>query len=176
MTRLFLIGLMASGKSTLGKAYAREEGLSFIDLDGYIEQRWHRTIRQLFAERGEDGFRELERQMLHEVGEYEDVVIATGGGTPCFFDNMAYMNQQGITVCLEASTEVLVRRLSINHANRPMLDGMTAEAMHGFVTRQRGEREAWYRQARYTINGDELEHRIQIAHTVQLLKQTICNH
>ena len=85
MTRIFLIGYMGAGKTTLGKAFAREMSLNFIDLDWFIEERFHKTVQQLFLERGEDGFRELERKMLHEVAEFEDVVVSTGGGTPCFF-------------------------------------------------------------------------------------------
>ena len=78
MIRIFLIGYMGAGKTTLGKAFAREMGLTFVDLDWYIEERFHKSIRQLFTERGEDGFRELEKRMLHEAAEFEDVVISTG--------------------------------------------------------------------------------------------------
>lgn len=89
---------MGSGKTTLGKAFAKAAGLEFIDLDWYIEERLHKTISKIFAEQGESGFREVERKLLHEAGDFEDVLIACGGGTPCFFDNMDYMNQAGDTV------------------------------------------------------------------------------
>ena len=112
MTRIFLIGYMGAGKTTLGKAFAREMSLNFIDLDWFIEERFHKTVQQLFLERGEDGFRELERKMLHEVAEFEDVVVSTGGGTPCFFDNMEYMNDCGDTVFLDVEPAVLFRRLT----------------------------------------------------------------
>ena len=95
MVRIFLTGYMGAGKTTLGKAFARRMDISFIDLDWYIEERFHKTVGELFTERGETGFRELERNMLHEVAEFENVVISTGGGTPCFFDNMDFMNQIG---------------------------------------------------------------------------------
>ena len=85
MKRVFLIGYMGSGKTTLGKAYSAATGLQFVDLDWYIEERMHKSISDLFAERGEDGFRLLEQKMLHEAGEFENVLIACGGGTPCFF-------------------------------------------------------------------------------------------
>ena len=101
MMRIFLTGYMGAGKTTLGKAFAREMNVPFIDLDWYIEERFHKSIRELFTERGEASFRELERNMLHEVGEFEDVVVSTGGGTPCFFDNMEYMNGCGQTVFLD---------------------------------------------------------------------------
>lgn len=113
MRRIFLIGYMGSGKTTLGKAFAKAAGLEFIDLDWYIEERLHKTISKIFAEQGESGFREVERKLLHEAGDFEDVLIACGGGTPCFFDNMDYMNQAGDTVFLDVSPEVLFRRLKI---------------------------------------------------------------
>ena len=100
MKRIFLIGYMGAGKTTVGKVLAERLGLSFIDLDFYVEGRFHKTIPQLFAERGEAGFRELERRMLREVAEFEDVLVSCGGGTPCFFDNMDFMNRAGQTVYL----------------------------------------------------------------------------
>jgi shikimate kinase len=109
MMRIFLTGYMGAGKTTLGKAFAREMNVPFIDLDWYIEERFHKSIRELFTERGEASFRELERNMLHEVGEFEDVVVSTGGGTPCFFDNMEYMNGCGQTVFLDVHPDILFR-------------------------------------------------------------------
>ena len=85
MVRIFLTGYMGAGKTTLGKAFARKLNVPFIDLDWYIEERFHKTVGELFTERGEAGFRELERNMLHEVAEFENVVISTGGGAPCFY-------------------------------------------------------------------------------------------
>lgn len=93
--RIILLGYMGSGKTTVGKALAKNLGLPFYDLDWYIESRMRKTVKQLFDERGEDGFRKVERNMLHEVAEFENIVLSCGGGTPCFFDNMDYINQQG---------------------------------------------------------------------------------
>ena len=103
MKSIVLIGYMGSGKTTVGRQLALALGRTFYDLDWYIEMRYHRSVAQLFAERGEDGFRELERNMLHEAAEFEDIVLSCGGGTPCFFDNMEYMNQAGETVFLDES-------------------------------------------------------------------------
>ena len=103
MQRIFLIGYMGVGKTTLGKALADRTGLSFIDLDLFIEGRYRKTIRQIFEAEGEEAFREIERKALHEVAEFEDIILSTGGGTPCFFDNMTYMNSVGTTVYLKAS-------------------------------------------------------------------------
>ena len=86
MKSIVLIGYMGAGKTTIGHALAKDMGVQFYDLDWYIEMRFHKTVAQIFEERGEEGFREMERNMLHEVAEFENVVISCGGGTPCFFD------------------------------------------------------------------------------------------
>ena len=112
MKRVFLVGYMGAGKTTVGKELAKLAGLSFIDLDYYIEGRYHKAVSQIFAERGEEAFREIERNMLHEVAEFEDVLISTGGGAPCFFNNMEFMNASGTTVYLKVSVEELAKRLS----------------------------------------------------------------
>ena len=93
MKRIFLIGYMGAGKTTVGKVLAGLLNLSFIDLDYYIERRYHKTVSQLFAEKGEEVFRSIERNMLHEVADFENVLVSVGGGTPCFFENMEVMNE-----------------------------------------------------------------------------------
>ena len=120
MHRLILIGYMGVGKTTLGKALAKATGLAFYDLDWYIESRMRRTVKQLFDERGEEGFRLIEQRMLHEVAEFENVVISCGGGTPCFFDNMDYMNRQGHTLYLKAAARTAARllRKGTDHGRR----------------------------------------------------------
>lgn len=85
MIRIILIGYMGAGKTTVGKALAQELNIPFYDLDWYIEERYRKTIPQIFAEKGEEGFRDIEKKLLHEVAEFEDVIISSGGGTPCFF-------------------------------------------------------------------------------------------
>ena len=95
MTRIILVGYMGAGKTTIGKALSQELGIVFYDLDWYIENRMRKTVAQIFAEKGEEGFRLIEHNMLHEIAEFEDVIISCGGGTPCFFDNMDYLNEQG---------------------------------------------------------------------------------
>lgn len=121
MTRIFLIGYMGAGKTTLGRALAKELDIQFIDLDSYIEERLCKSVSQIFAENGEEGFRDIERRMLHEVGDFENVVISTGGGTPCFFDNIEYMNRQGATVFLDVPVERLFIRLKIARKKRPLI-------------------------------------------------------
>lgn len=170
MIRVFFVGYMGAGKTTLGKAFARELGLTFIDLDWYIEERYHKTVRQIFEERTEEGFRDLERKMLHEVGEFENVVISAGGGTPCFFDNMEYMNGQGQTVFLDVTPSVLFRRLRVARQQRPLLAKKTDEELMEFVGTALEKRMPHYRKARYVFAADELEDKQQIQHAVDKLK------
>ncbi len=135
MVRIFLTGYMGAGKTTLGKAFARKMNVPFVDLDWYIEERFHKTVGELFTERGETGFRELERNMLHEVAEFENVVISTGGGAPCFFDNMEFMNRVGKTVFLDVHPDVLFRRLRIAKQQRPILQGKEDDELKAFIIR-----------------------------------------
>lgn len=173
MIRIFLIGYMGAGKTTLGKAFAREMKVPFIDLDWYIEERFHKSIPELFRERGEEAFRELERRMLHEAGEFEDVVISTGGGTPCFFDNMDYMNRQGQTVFLDVHPDILFRRLRVATQQRPILQGKTDEELRAFIVEALGKRAPFYGQARYRFNAGRLESRRQIAESVEQLRRLL---
>lgn len=173
MIRIFLIGYMGAGKTTLGKAFARAMELTFVDLDWYIEERFHKTIRQIFAERGEEGFRELEKRMLQEVGEFENVVISVGGGTPCFFDNMAYMNQAGDTIFLDVDVEVLFRRLRAAKQQRPLLADKTDEELRTFIVEALQKRLPFYTQAKQVFNGELLEDRQQIQQSVERLKELL---
>ena len=173
MTRIFLIGYMGAGKTTLGKAFARAMGLTFVDLDWYIEERYHKTVRQIFEERGEDGFRELEKRMLHETGEFENVVISVGGGTPCFFDNMDYMNLVGETVFLDVDVKVLFRRLKVAKQQRPLLANKTDEELVTFIVEALQKRLPFYSKAKYVFNGERLEDRRQIQQSVERLKELL---
>ena len=170
ITRIILIGYMGAGKTTIGNALARELGMPFYDLDWYIESRMRRTIKQLFDERGESGFRQIEYNMLHEVAESENVIISCGGGTPCFFDNMDYMNRQGDTVYLQASPEVLCRHLSMGKTVRPLLLGKSADEQRTFVAEQLAQREPYYSRARHTISVDLMDDFKKIHITTQRLK------
>ena len=173
MVRIFLTGYMGAGKTTLGKAFARKMNVPFVDLDWYIEERFHKTVGELFTERGETGFRELERNMLHEVAEFENVVISTGGRPPCFIDKMQFMNRVGKTVFLHVHPDVMFRRMRIAKQQRPILQGKEDDELKAFIIRALEQRAPFYTQAQYIFNADELEDRWQIETAVQRLQELL---
>ena len=173
MTRIILIGYMGAGKTTVGKALAQDLQLPFYDLDWYIEERFRHTIPQIFAEKGEDGFRRVEQNVLHEVAEFEDVVISCGGGTPCFFDNMEYMNRQAMTVYLKASPDVLFQHLKLGKTERPLLKGKTDEELKAYIQASLATREPFYSRARYTLDVSLLDDYKKIQDAVRLLRELL---
>lgn len=171
--RILLIGYMGAGKTTIGKVLSDEMNIPFYDLDWYIEARMHRNIKQLFEERGEEGFRKIEQAMLHEVAKNENVIIACGGGTPCFFDNMDYMNRQGTTVYLKAIPEVLYAHLKMGKIIRPLLLGKTEEEIGQLIVRQVAERESYYLKAEYVLNINLLNSAEKIKEAVYSLRELL---
>lgn len=167
MKPIFLVGYMGSGKTTLGRALGKKLGIEFIDLDIYIEGRYMRTVRNIFEEYGEKKFREIERNMLHEVAEMNDVVVACGGGTPCFFDNMDYMNERGMTVCLHASIDRLAERLGRKRHKRPLIMNLNDEQLRRFIIENLDKRKPFYDKAHHRFCGEELEDTRQISETVE---------
>ena len=173
MKRIVLIGYMGSGKTTVGKALGKEIGLPFYDLDWYIESRMRKKVSQIFAERGEEGFRVIERNMLHEVAEFEDVVISCGGGTPCFFDNMDYLNSQAQVVYLRCEPEVLRKHLLMGKGDRPLLKGKTPEELTDYIREQLAYREQFYTKARYTLDVSLMDNYDKIKITIDKLKELL---
>ncbi len=173
MVRIIIIGYMGAGKTTVGKALARTLKLPFYDLDWYIEGRMRKTVAQLFAERGEEGFRQVERNMLHEVAEFEDVVISCGGGTPCFFDNMEYLNAQGETIYLKATPEVLYKHLQMGKTVRPLLRDKTPEETLDFINSQLAHREPFYNKAHHTLDVNLLDSYEKINVSVKRIREAL---
>ena len=173
MKRIILIGYMGSGKTTVGKALSKATGMMFYDLDWYIESRMRKTVSQIFAERGEEGFRQIEHNMLHEVAEFENVIISCGGGTPCFFDNMDYLNQQGDVVYLKATPETLYKHLMMAKVERPLLKDKTPEELIAYITEHLKERAPFYEKARHTLDVNVLDNYDKIAISVERLKSLL---
>jgi shikimate kinase len=154
--RIFLIGFMGSGKSTMGRALAASLNLTFIDLDTYLEERYFRTIPQIFAEEGEENFRKKERKVLEEVSLFDQVIVATGGGAPCFFDNMELMNNSGFCIFLDVDTDSLIYRLTHARVERPLIKGKTTEELRQFIGELMQKRRPFYEKARYILKGKEI--------------------
>lgn len=167
MTRIILIGYMGAGKTTIGRVLARELGVDFYDLDWYIEDRFHKKIPDIFAEHGEEGFRDIERKMLHEVAEFENVIVSCGGGTPCFFDNMDYMNAQGETVFLNAEPHVLKEHLLMGKSQRPLIQGKNPEELEAYINESLTARLSFYQKAKHTIDIDVIHTKEDIMRYVE---------
>lgn len=173
MKAIILIGYMCVGKTTIGKELAKRRGQMFYDLDWYIEERFRKRVPQIFAEEGEEAFRKKERNMLHEVAEFENVVVSCGGGTPCFFDNIDYMNQAAEVIYLKASPETILSHLKISKGKRPLLEGMSPEELQTFVTDQIQTREDFYLRARHVVDVDVLDSAEKINRLVEFIETEI---
>ncbi len=148
--RIILIGFMSSGKSTIGKQLARKLNMEFIDIDDAFESKYKMTITNFFELFGEDKFRELEKGILLESLKQEHVVIATGGGTPCFFNNMQLINEHGISVYFKLHPNSIVDRLLHTKKKRPLLMNLSRDELNTYVNTQLNKRESFYQQARFT--------------------------
>lgn len=166
MKRIILIGYMGVGKTTIGRCLAKRLNLHFYDLDDYIQSRYHKTIPDIFATEGEAGFRKIEQRMLHEVCEFEDILVSCGGGTPCFFDNIEYMNQQGITVYLRTCPDNLYKHLVMCKTPRPLLAGKSKEELLDFITSNLHDREPYYTKARCIYSVPLLDNKTKVRQAV----------
>ena len=161
-TVIFLIGFMGSGKSTFGRKLAKGLGYAFIDMDTYIEERAGKSIPKIFAEDGEEHFRDLETQAIAALSNQVHCVIATGGGAPCYNDNMVCMNTIGTTVYLQLSPEKLAQRLRLDTIERPVIAGKRDKELVSFIATKLKEREIYYLQAKHTGDADKPEDLISI--------------
>lgn len=173
---IFLIGYMGSGKTTLGRALARRLGRPFIDLDDYIEQWQGLTVSEIFSRHGEQHFRDLEREALGRVASSGGAIVACGGGTPCFGDNMDRLNASGLTVYLQAPHSSLLRRLSEGKAKRPLIADLDDESLASFITTQLALRDPYYTRATLSFDSSRLEDETQIHDSVEAFVNLIANH
>lgn len=154
--RIFLIGYMGSGKSTLGRNLASELECSFIDMDKFIEEKYLKSISAIFAEEGEEAFRIKEREALIELTTFQNIVIGTGGGAPFFYNNMEVMNQSGTTIYLNVSLDELTRRLQNAQSERPLLKDKSETELRAFIQEAMSWRLEFYERATHTVAGDNV--------------------
>ncbi len=145
--KLFLIGFMGCGKSFLGKKLARALDFGFLDMDEYIQTTTSMKISEIFREYGEPGFRDMERKCLGLIPPNKRLIIATGGGTPCFFNNVDVMNAKGLTIYLKAEEEILLKRLKAERRHRPLIANLKHEELSHFIRKKLVEREPYYQKA-----------------------------
>ena len=156
--KVFLIGFMASGKTTLGGELAEIMGFKFLDLDDYIEVKQKKSIKLLFEIEGEEKFRVIENEALREVASMEgNLIVASGGGTSCFYNSIDYMNKEGITVYIKVEVAELVARLIDSKKNRPLLWGKSREELNEYIIRVLEERKKYYEKAKITVEYPNLD-------------------
>lgn len=155
VSRVFLVGFMGCGKSTIGRHLAKDLGWEFIDMDDYIEQQQGCTIKQIFADKGEAAFRQIETTVIEELGQKDNVVIATGGGAPCFGQNAEIMRRSGLMLFISVEPVDLVKRLSKAKANRPLLADKSDAELLQYVTDKLTERMPSYRRAHMIVDGEK---------------------
>lgn len=153
---IFLVGYMGCGKSTKAKQLAHRLECPVIDLDAEIVNKSGKTIAKYFEAYGESGFRDYESEMLKSYPYPETCVVATGGGLPCFFDNMDWMNNRGLTIYLQMTPAALVSRLH-NRQKRPLIKDLNDEELFVFIEEKLKERDPFYTKAKLIVDAFDLD-------------------
>lgn len=149
--RFFLIGFMGTGKTHWGRLWAAEKGLHFFDLDEEVEKKHGLPVAEIFEKSGEEQFRNWEKEALHAFGEKDNFILSCGGGTPCFFDNMKWMNEQGITLYLKTPPPVLAARLMKEKDHRPLVKYKNESELESYISQKLTEREKFYTAAKIIL-------------------------
>ncbi len=155
--RIYLVGFMGCGKSSFGRRLAKKLDYYFLDLDDEVEFKTGKTIDEIFKMDGENAFRLIEQEVLRETLVHKNTIIATGGGTPCYADNMDFMNSEGVTVYLRMSAVSIKHRLELARRVRPLVKGLTGDALLEFVRKKLTEREQWYLKSHCVIKGETVK-------------------
>jgi len=161
---IYIMGFMGSGKTTAGKKLASLLGWSFIDLDKRIEEYAGKTIPEIFSQSGEDYFRIIETQLLRNLKMCTKTVISTGGGTPCYIDNMDYMIETGLTIYLKLTPAELKSRLSQSKGKRPLIKDLDQNELTSFIKEKLAVREKWYERSDITMDGIDLDINLLLSH------------
>lgn len=167
--KVFLIGFMASGKSTVGEELANVLGYKFVDLDEYIEKKYKKSVKVMFELNGEDYFRRVENEALVDVSQIDDnIIVASGGGTSCFYNSVEFMNKVGLTIYLRVEVSELLSRLIESKKDRPLLWGKSKEELNNYIIRVLDERKRYYEKAKITVQMDKVNIN-QLANTIRSL-------
>ena len=159
LQHIYLIGMMGSGKSYWAEKLAHLAGCVYYDLDELLIKEEGRSINQIFEESGEKYFRDKEHELLLKSFDWEEpFVMATGGGIPCFYNNMELMNLNGITFWINEPVEILYERLHKEKSHRPLLKNLTNEGVHDFIQLKHGQRRFYYSQAQHIVNSHNIIH------------------
>ena len=154
--KIFLIGMMGSGKSYWAEKLKKKLKVPAYDLDNLVEIMEERSIAEMFAEDGEEYFRKEEAKMLRLFKEKKNFILSCGGGTACFNDNMQWMNKNGITVWLDEPVDVLIERLQKEKEHRPLIKNLNDDQLKEFLNKKIEERKEYYGKATYILKGDQL--------------------
>ena len=166
--RIFLTGMPGSGKTTIGRQLSKETGIPFYDLDEIIVSTSGKSINEIFNDLGEDGFRQIESKCLNEfIASHSNYILATGGGTPCFFNNIKVINSSGTSIYLKISVKELFNRLKRKIAHRPLLKDKSEQQLLDEIQDKLKARDNFYKLSTYTVEGDS----INIQHIMPLLKE-----
>ena len=155
-SRVFLIGMMGSGKSYWAQRLSEKREMDWMDLDQQIEKDTSLSIKEIFTSYGEEYFREKERDALHELSNYNNLIVAVGGGTSCFYNNIQWMNEHGITIWIDESVDILAERLKKEKAHRPLIKDLSDDELHNFLSNKLAERSPFYSQAQYHLQGTNI--------------------
>lgn len=146
--RIFLVGFMGSGKTHWGRQLGQKMRFPFYDLDEQIEAKEEKPVARIFAESGEEHFRQLEQDVLHMITEsHDNFVMATGGGTPCFYNNIGYMKNSGLVVWLDCAVDCMYQRLIKERDKRPLLKGFSEDQLMAYLLKKNMDRKIYYEQA-----------------------------
>ena len=157
LNRIYLVGYMGAGKTTAARRLAHRLGWEVVDTDALFEEKYKISVNDFFNKYDETLYRKLESEVLKATESLENVVVSTGGGTACYFDNMEWMNQHGLTVFLRISPQAAVDRVIHSRHKRPLVEGKSEEELTEFVNKHYASRMPFYEQARITVKSEDLD-------------------
>lgn len=156
--RIYLIGFMGVGKTHWGKQLSKKLSIPFFDLDAVIEEDTGKTITEIFEQEGEESFRTKEREVLYLLSEsHESMILSCGGGAPCFFNNIDYMNEKGTTIWINTPFDILLGRLRQNKETRPLLKDLDDEQLKAYIVKKNSDRHIFYDRAKIKINDNHIK-------------------